>query len=101
MDRNGLLAGCGRTFLRSTISAFGSIAPWGLRSIQPTGNLRPLEHLLGQGARLHRAATQDLVNVVQVRRELRSFGSSRSEVIPVMLEQRLLQIAVAQSPGAQ
>ena len=47
------------------------------------------------------AVAQHLVDVVQVGRQFGALGAGGGEVVPVVLEQRLLQIAVAQPAGAQ
>lgn len=56
---------------------------------------------MSQGAGPPGAIGQDLVNVIHVGDQFGAFGARRGEVIPVILEQGFLEVAVPQPAGTQ
>src|SRR5437899_620993 len=70
-------------------------------SIQATVFFRAPQNGLCQLLRPRGALTQDLPDVRQVRRQFGAFRAGAGEVTPIVLEERLLQITVAEPPGAQ
>src|SRR5471030_2416062 len=70
-------------------------------SFQPAIFSRPLQDLLRQCSRLGGAFREDAVDVIQIGREFGALLSGVGEIVPVILEQRLLQIAVAEAAGAK
>jgi len=59
--------------------------------VQSTGLSRPPQNLLRQRTRFCRAIRQNIVHVIQVRRQCRPFLPRFGEIIPVTLEQRLFK----------
>ena len=68
---------------------------------QPAIFPRSLQNFLRQRPGFRRAIGQNPVDVIQIRRQFGAFFPRFGEIIPVILKQRLLQIAVTEAAGAQ
>ena len=60
-----------------------------------------MQNFLRQCPRLMRAIRQNFVNKIRIGGQFRALLPRLGKIIPVMFEQRLLQIAVAEAAGAQ
>src|SRR5436189_40571 len=70
-------------------------------SFQSTRLPRALQNFPRLGPRLGSAVAQDAVDVIQVGHQFGALLPRVGEIIPVVLEQRLLQISVAKAASAQ
>src|ERR1039458_242842 len=70
-------------------------------SFQPAVLSRPFQNLLGQCAGFLCAIGQNIVDVIQIRRQFGALFPRLGKIIPVILEQHLLQIAIPEATGAQ
>src|SRR5438045_2750730 len=70
-------------------------------SIQSTGQLGPLEDLLRNGFGARGALIENLMHVLEVCLQFGSLASRGGKVIPIILEKRFLEIAVAESSATK
>ena len=76
--------------------------PWRVpRLFQPAIFTRPLQNLLRQRPGFRSAIGKNFVHVIRISRQFGALLPRIGEIIPVILEQRLLQIAVAEAAGTQ
>ena len=70
-------------------------------SFQPARLTRTFQNLTCQISRLGRPIRQHLIDVTQIGSKLRAFFPGVGKIIPVILKQRLFQVAVAKPAGSE
>ena len=80
-------------------SSKGFFAETHLQSTQPAVFLRAVNDRGGEGARFLGTFFEDLVYVVEVVFEFGALGSGFGEKFPVVFEEGLLEVAVAEAAG--